>query len=365
MNSSLMHLFLARVRVFIREPEAVFWTFGFPILIAVALGIAFRSRGPDKIYVAVESGGAIAADDVVRVAGEDPAATPASLGSTESVRAAIAADPGIDAVIATPDAAHESLRTGKVAVVVVPGDPVTFRFDPTRPESRIARLAVASALDRALGREPAYRSADETVTEKGSRYIDFLVPGLIGMNIMSASMWGIGYSIVDQRGKKLLKRMAATPMPRYHYLSAFLLGHVVLVSATVAVVVLFARLAFGVTVFGSYFSFYVVCLAGAMSFAGLGILMASRTDNSEVLSGMNNAAMLPMFVGSGVFFSYEHFPAVVLPLIKLLPLTALNDALRAIAIDGASITHCAPQLAILAVWGLATFLLALRAFRWT
>jgi ABC-2 type transport system permease protein len=343
MPESLVRLLHARLIGFLREPEAVFWTFGFPVLIAIALGVAFRNKPAERFHVAVEERSGAAQIDH-----------------------ALAADAGVATVILPAERARQALRTGRVSLVVVPdGTRVTLRYDPTRLEGRAARLAVERALDRAGEMPHAYAMDEATVTEPGSRYIDFLVPGLIGMNVMSASMWGIGWSIVDARSRKLLKRYAATPMPRSHYLLSFILAHMVLVSASFALMVGFARLAFDVRVFGSYPALWAVVLFGAASFAGVAVLCAARTDNSETLSGLMNAVMLPMFVASGVFFSSEQFPAVVQPLIHALPLTALNDAMRAVMNDGASLTAIWKQAAVLCGWGAAGFALALRAFRWT
>lgn len=354
MRDSLKELLRARIVGFTREPEAVFWTFGFPVMIALALGIAFRNKGPEKIFVAVENPGV-----------ESPAAMGEVPYTPERVRAALVADSALDVAFVSTQEATERLRTGKSAIVVVAGDPFTFRYDPSRPESRVARLEVEAALDRAAHRPRMFSARDEHLTQQGSRYIDFLIPGLIGMNVLSASIFGIGWSIVDTRGRKLLKRLAATPMPRSQYLLAFVLAHVILVTAMLIFVLGFARVAFDVRVFGSYFDVLALTIFGAASFAGLGILLASRTDKSETLSGMSNAVMLPMFVASGVFFSSGHFPAIVQPFIKLLPLTAFNDALRAVMNDGAPLLSQWAPLLVLAVWGVVTFTLALRWFRWT
>ncbi len=346
MRDSLKELLRARIVGFTREPEAVFWTFGFPVMIALALGIAFRNKGPEKIFVAVA---------FTEAADTFPGDLAAVLSSDEALSVVTLLDPEAEA----------ELRTGKVSAVVLPFNPVQIILDPTRPESRAARLEVLAAIDRGLHRPEAIGSAVRTVTQQGSRYIDFLIPGLIGMNVLSASIFGIGWSIVDTRGRKLLKRLAATPMPRSQYLLAFVLAHVILVTAMLVFVLGFARVAFDVRVFGSYFDVLALTIFGAASFAGLGILLASRTEKSETLSGMSNAVMLPMFVASGVFFSSEHFPAIVQPFIKLLPLTAFNDALRAVMNDGAPLLSQWAPLLVLAVWGVVTFSLALRWFRWT
>jgi len=337
----LVQLSLARMREFYREPEAVFWVFGFPIVLAFALGIAFRNRGPGELRVAVLRG---AGDSVVAAAvGRAPGLSPVVLDSTE---------------------ARLQLRTGRVALLVVPGAPVVYRFDSTRTESRLARLEVDDALQRARGRIDVARVTDERVTEPGSRYIDFLIPGLLGMNLMGSGLWGVGFSVVQARTKRLLKRFMATPMRRSHYLLAFVLSRLVFLFVEVAALVGFGWLMFRVGVRGSIGAVAAITVLGALSFAGLGMLVASRARTIEAVSGLMNLVMLPMWILSGTFFSYARFPDAMQPFVKALPLTALNDALRAVMIDGSSLAHLGGPLGIVSVWGLVSFLVALRIFRW-
>lgn len=338
----LWQLTLARIREFIREPGAVFWTFGFPVLLAVALGLAFRNRPPEVTQVAVREG---------------PGA--------EELARAIGTAPLLAAEVLPERAAREKLRTGKIALVVVPGDAPTYVFDPTHPESRVARLAVDDAIQRAHGRADPAPGQDQPVTEKGARYIDFLIPGLLGMNLMSSSMWGIGWVIVNQRTKKLLRRLVVTPMRRGHYLLSYILSRLVALVFEVVALVAFGWLAFGVDVKGSFGSLALVAVVGSMAFAGLGILVSSRAQNTQTVSGLMNLAMMPMFILSGVFFSTAHFPPAMQPVISLLPLTALNDSLRAIMIDGASLAAVASPMLVLLVWGAVGFGVSLRIFRWT
>jgi ABC-type multidrug transport system permease subunit len=330
------------VRAFFREPSAVFWSFGFPILLTIALGIAFRSRPPDPIRAAVEAG---------------PRA--------ERVRAALAAGQGITALTLPAEAARAALRAGKVAIVVEPTDPPAYRFDPTRPASRLARAVVDELLQRAAGRRDAFAVRDVTATAPGARYVDFLVPGLLGMNIMSAGMWGIGWVIVEDRQKKLLKRIVATPMRRRDYLLAFVIMRVLFLVVEVPVLVGFAVLAFGTPLRGGLADLAALTVLGALAFSGLGLLVASRAKNTQTVGGLINLVMLPMFVLSGVFFSSENFPAVTQPLIRALPLTALNDALRAVMNEGVGLAAVWPQAALLAGVAVAGFGLALRWFRWS
>jgi ABC-2 type transport system permease protein len=327
----------------VREPEAVFWSFGFPVLLAMGLGIAFRARPPEQIHVALVGDGR-AGERAGRILGDD--------GDVSVQR--------LD-----PAGAADELRTGRVDIVVVAGDAsFTYRYDSTRPRSREARLAVDHALQSALGRVDVARVEDETVTERGGRYIDFLIPGLIGLNVMSSSMWAIGYTVVLARRRRLLKRLAATPMRRSHYLLSFMLSRLLFLLAEVAALVAFGWLVFGVAVHGSIAWLAAIAVVGGGSFTGMALLVASRTDSTEVAAGIMNAFMLPLWLLSGAFFSYERFPEAVHPLIRALPLTALNDAMRAVMNEGAGVLATLPEVGVLAAWGLAGFLIALRLFRW-
>jgi ABC-2 type transport system permease protein len=339
-RSALIELTLVRFRLFFREPSALFWTFGFPVILSVALGIAFRNRPPEPIVVDVEDG---------------PGA--------EATLAALAS-PRVKATVRAPGQATAELRAGKVPLVVVPGDPVTYRYDETRPEARLARSAVDDILQRAAGRRDPLAVADERVTEPGARYIDFLIPGLVGLNLMQSSMWGIGYLIVEMRTKKLVKRMLATPMRRTDFLLSFVIMRAVFVLIEVPILFAFGWLAFGVRIAGSWWLVLALSLVGALTFAGLGLLVASRAQNTQTVGGLMNLVMMPMFIGSGVFFATTNFPDAMQPFLRALPLTAVNDALRGVANQAAGVRDVIGQLAVLTAWGIASFAAALKMFRW-
>jgi ABC-2 type transport system permease protein len=337
----LWQLTLARFREQLRQPEVLFWVFAFPLLLAVALGLAFRNRPPAVIPVAVEAG-----------------------RGADSVAALLRRSRGLTASVLPPAQAGEQLRKGGVTLVVVPGDPLIYRFDSTRSDSRLARLATDDALQRALGRRDVRAVAEQKVMEQGSRYIDFLIPGLLGLNLMGTGMWGMGYAVVDARKRKLMKRLLASPMRRSEYLLSFIVARLVMLGPEVVLLLGFGVLAFGVPVRGSLASLALVVLIGAMCFAGLGLLTASRARTIEMVSGLMNLIMMPMWILSGVFFSSANFPAVMQPLIRVLPLTALNDALRAVILDGASLGAVAVPTAVCAAWGVVSFAVALKIFRW-
>lgn len=338
---ALRELTLSRMREFLREPEAVFWVFLFPVLLAIVLGFAFREKPPDRIPIGVT----------------------ASPGA-ETARAALSRSSSLLPRVYAGEEGQEALRTGKISLLVEPGPPVVFRFDETRPESHIARLAADDALQRSAGRSDPLPVRAERVTEKGSRYIDFLVPGLLGMNLMGTSIWSIAFSITTARNRRVLKRLVATPMHRGDYLLSQILGRMMFLLPEVLLIAGFGWLLFDVPMRGSHLLLLALCLLGAMSFCGLGLLIASRVRTIEGASGLANLVMLPMWLLSGVFFSAERFPDAVQPLIRALPLTALNEALRAITNEGRGVVAIAPQLAILAAWGIVSFAIALKIFRW-
>ncbi|HWC72785.1 MAG TPA: ABC transporter permease [Gemmatimonadales bacterium] len=337
----MFQLALARMREFYREPEAVFWVFGFPIVLAFALGLAFRNTGPGKLQIGVRAG-----------------------PGDSAIAAALDSSPRLTATVLDTTTARLRLRAGRIALLVVPGDPIVYRYDSTRTESGLARLQVDEVLQRARGRTDPVAIRDDRTTAPGSRYIDFLIPGLLGMNLLGSGIWGVGFSVVQARQKKLLKRYMATPMRRSHYLLSFILSRLVFLILEVAALVGFGWLLFHVAVRGSFLTLAGITILGAFSFAGLGLLVASRAKTIEGVSGLMNLVMLPMWILSGTFFSYSRFPAVMIPFVKALPLTALNDALRAVMIDGAALTTLGAPLAIVIAWGAVSFVVALRIFRW-
>jgi ABC-type multidrug transport system permease subunit len=342
-DQPLVQLTLVRYREFYREPEAVFWVFIFPILLTAGLGLAIRSQPPERIPVALVQRGA----------------TDARLA------AGLAADSGLKLRPLGDTAAALALRTGDVALVVAPTDSgVEYRFDPERPDAREARLRADRAVQRASGRTDPVSVRSLVVREPGARYVDFVVPGLLGMNLMGSGIWGIGFAIVDARRKHLLKRLVATPMSRAQYLASFLLSRLTFLVIEVVLLLGFAAVVFGVPVRGSPVLLAGVCLLSALAFASLGLLLAARPRTVEGVSGIMNLVMLPMWIFSGVFFSASRFPDAAQPLIKALPLTAVIDALRATMLRGAGVQEILPELGIILVWLVVTFLLALRLFRW-
>src|SRR5881397_2363043 len=251
----LRELVLARLKEFLREPAAIFWVYGFPLVLALGLGIAFRNRPVEQVFVDVQE----------------------HEGAVKILRA-LSKRPGFVASIHPPVECRERLRLGKSSIVVLPGNAYTFLFDPTRPESALARKEVDDALQREAGRQDPVSTRDEPVEEPGARYIDFLVPGLLGMNLMGGGLWGVGFVIVDMRVRKLLKRFVATPMNRAHFLWSMIGGRLTFMLPEVLIILGAGALFFGVTIRGSWLAIFAVSLFGSVSFAGLGLLIASRAQ---------------------------------------------------------------------------------------
>jgi ABC-2 type transport system permease protein len=335
----LVQLTIVRFLETLREPEALFWIFAFPILLAGGLGIAFRNRPAEVLKIAT--------------------VTPQLTQSLQ--REKLLAVQQLDA-----NAAEEALRTGKIALLAVPGEDgtVVYRYDDTNPEGRTARMLADRAVQQTAGRVDPVASSDVLMREPGSRYIDFLIPGLLGMNLMGSAIWGMGFTVVDARRKKLLKRLIATPMPKQYFLLSYVLSRILMLVAEVGIVLGFGAWIFHVPVRGSLLSLALVCLLGSLTFSALGLLLASRAKTIEAASGLMNAVMLPMWIASGVFFSAQRFPDVVQPIIKALPLTAAIDALRANMLQGANLVQLAPQIGVLSAWLIFCFVLALKLFRW-
>ena len=363
----LLQLVLCRLREFYREPEAVFWVYGFPIVMIVVLGIAFRSQPGREVRVDFRSGSA-ATPSESWLAEKFPAKVEGSADPSMSENQ----PPTIDFVTAIHDeeTCRVRLRSGKTDLVVVAqGTPESpqyeYVYDPTRPESLAARDAVDDMLQRACGRAPAAITSDLHVKDVGSRYIDRLVPGLLGMSLMGGGLWGVGFATVDMRIRKLLKRFLATPMRRGDFLAGIMLSRMIFLVPEVLVLLIFSRIAFGVEIRGSLLSLLVLILLGASTFAGIGLLVASRAKTTEAVSGLMNLIMLPMWLLSGVFFSSERFPDLAQPFIKALPLTAMVDSLRAVSIEGAGLADLGTQIAILSAWCVVSFVIALKIFRWS
>jgi len=338
-NHPLWQLTLVRFREFLREPEALFWVFGFPLLLAAGLGLAFRNTPAEVLSIGIIGTDRAAFEQVPTLA--------------------------VDPFPALEDGLR-ALREGRIALLVErpAGGNVVYHYDDTNPEGRDARLRADLAVQQSAGRQDPVAAENQLMRETGSRYIDFLIPGLLGMNLMGGSIWSMGFAIVDARRRKLMKRLIATPMPRHFFLLSFLISRLAMLVVEVGAFLGFAVLVFGVPIRGSLALIAGICVLGSLAFGAMGLLLSSRARTIEAASGLMNLTMLPMWILSGVFFSSQRFPDAVQPIIAALPLTALNDALRATMLQGATLGQIAPKAGVLAAWLLVCFPIALKLFRW-
>jgi ABC-type multidrug transport system permease subunit len=337
----LGELIKTRLREFMREPGYVFWVFGFPLLLAFGLGLAFREKTPEPPRIAV-------------VAEADPARTRALFQS-----------PLLTAQALPAREAEHALGRSKVDLIVdARGADVVMRLDPAQERGRLARALAADVLQAGAGRRDPLTVRDQAVSEHGSRYIDFLLPGLIGLNLMGSSMWGIGFNLVLARKRRLLRRYAVTPMRHSQFLLSYFFSRSTFLALELALLVGFGKLVFDTTIQGSLLGLVVTAFLGAAAFAAISLVVGARLDNTQVANGWMNFVQLPMWIVSGSFFTYERFPEWLQLPIRLLPLTAVNDALRAIYNDASSLAGIGFELGVLAAWSLLGFGIALKTFRW-
>lgn len=345
--ATLQQLVLTRLREFYREPGAIFWVYGFPLIMVVALGTAFRNRPPDRVHVDVARG-----------------------PHQKSIVEALASDPRFVITMVDEKEVSSRLRAGKTSVVVITDSdsaaPLAFQyvFDPNSPDGLLARNITDDVLQRAGGRKDVVDSSNIVFDEPGGRYIDYLVPGMIGMGLMGGGLWGVGFAVVNLRMRNLLKRFLATPMRRSDFLLSVTISRMLFTIPEVLVMLLFSRLVFGVACHGSHIALVFLIILGAFEFAGIGLLIACRASTIETVSGLINFVALPMWIGSGVFFGTERFPKLVQPFLDVLPLTPLIHAIRSVMQEGASLMTLGPELGLILLWTVGTFVLALKLFRW-
>ncbi len=346
----LGQLLLIHFREFFREPAVLFWALFFPAALALVLGLAFRSPSDTTVQI-----GLIIKSDEAR---------------GEQVKHQIEKDDRFRVQIYTEAMAEHALKSGKIHLVVVvrPSD-LLFRYDPASD----AAVKEASMLKAALLHDLLYGQdgpsagsfiKDEKLDIPGTRYIDYFIPGLLAFDVMNACLWGIGWSLISMRMKKLLRRMAATPMNHNLFFLSFGLARIVLVAVETIFLMVVAYLFFDLKPVGSLLDLALLFLAGTFCFSGLAVLLASKTANTQVGNGLINAALLPMMLLSGIFFSYHGFPDFLQPVIQWLPLTIFADAVRSVYLEGQSILALWPSLIILTTAGLLMFLLGRRLFRW-
>ena len=374
-NSQLYQLILTNIKELIREPGVLFWGIVFPILMSLGLGVAFTKKKDVITRIAV-----IGQHHLVK----EPADSASALASFLLANKSVAEKDKIGNQIhklTVPDdklgnttfifqsfewkEAMVLLKRGNLNLVLdEKNGKVQYHFDPMNPDAQLTYLKLSKLLDSTGPVAKEANTEIKPLTVSGSRYIDFLVPGLVAMGVMMSCMWGVSYAIIERRSKKLLRRMVATPMKRSNFLIAMITVRVMMNFVEAGLLFLFAWLAFSITIQGSVAALFALFIAGNFAFAGIAIFMSSHTAKTEVGNGMINAVSMPMMVLSGVFFSYHNFPEWSIPTIQKFPLTMLADGIRSIMTEGAGFAETALPIAILGSIGFVFFVAGMKLFRW-
>jgi ABC-type multidrug transport system permease subunit len=344
MNRSLKELILVHFRTFFREPAIIFWALIFPIAMAWILGVAFSEKKEIYriIYVTGESKEKGLKGE--KLLGEDTG-NPARIKFIE----------------AEESEAIKAIKRGVITLYIeVRNDSLRYHFDPSNPDAQLTHLI----LERELSGIKQSKAEIAPLTSKGTRYIDFLVPGLIALGILNSCMWGISWTLIEFRMKKLLRRMVATPMKKGIFLSSHIITRILIGGFESVLLITFAWILFDIEITGSISAFVLVFLSGVICFSGIAILTASRAQNSQVGNGLINAVTLPMMILSGIFFNYHNFPEWTIPFIQALPLTLMADSIRAIFIEASEIKDVLVVTSVLTGTGLITFFTGLKLFKW-
>ena len=374
-KAQLAQLVSAHFKEVLREPAVLFWGIIFPILISLGLGVAFTQSKDTLHHIAVIS--------VPLLPGQLSQGT-ASIDSFLKNNARGYLQPGDESGhyrIVIPDdtlgstifvfrhtdwqTATRLLKRGEIALILEEknGD-IRYFFDPSNKEAQLTHLKINALLSSSATGHGPRQPRVSALTVSGTRYIDFLVPGLIAMNIMMSCMWGLSYGIIEKRSQKLLRRMVATPMKKSHFLISLMLVRITMNLIEALLLFLFAHIAFGIAIQGSVAALLAVFLSGNLAFAGIAVFVSSHTQKTEIGNGLINAIVMPMMVLSGIFFSYHHFPDWSLPFIRHLPLTLLADGFRRIFIEGVGMADALFPIVILAIIGTIFFTAGLKIFKW-
>jgi len=370
----LWQLIQALFKEIIREPGVLFWGILFPILMSLGLGLAFTQK-PDvirKVAVIISHGEDISADSsrtLVYFLESRCEKNPAAGDDSYKWKLSLRNDKLGNSIFYFYEMEWEQalvlLKRGTLNVVVLEkdGEPV-YHFDPQNSDAQLTYIKLNSIIGK--GKQiPVETTANvEPLTMKGTRYIDFLVPGLITMGVMMSCMWGISYGLIEKRSKKLLRRLVATPMKKSHFLFAQITVRILMNFVESFTLLIFAIITFRLTIQGDVSALVFLFLAGNFAFSGIAIFVSSHTSNTEVGNGLINAIVFPMMVLSGIFFSYHNFPDWSIKVIQALPLTMLTDGIRSIFNEGAGYREVTLPILLLTVTGAVFFSAGLKIFKW-
>ncbi|EKR66676.1 ABC-2 family transporter protein [Leptospira weilii str. 2006001853] len=350
-----------QLKEFYREPAILFWAFVFPIAMAGILGIAFKNRGSEEVKIAILEN-SYQLEELKKI-----------LDSTrdkneKSKEKTLASDsdklPSLKFLVLSKNEAIRDLKRGKLNVIVerTQGGKIRFFFDTDNPNGQRDYLLI---LAKIRSRYTDFELQVDRLDSKGVRYIDYLVPGMLAMGVMNSCLWGVGWNLIEMRMKKLLRRMSATPMSKLSFLISFFFTRLIVTTIESVILLGFTLFTFENALEGSFGAIIMIFLSGNFAFSCIGIFVGSRAANSQVGNGLINAVTFPMMILSGVFFSYQNFPEIVLPIIKNLPLTLMADSLRTVFIEGAGFISVIPAVVGLFVYGIVFLFVGNKIFRWS
>ena len=366
MNNQLYRLIIAHIKEIIREPAVLFWGIGFPILMAWGLGIAFSTKEEMSSEIAIIHHDKHTIIQKSTLIDSIELYTKKNKGNYAlALKNKKLGNINLTFHECTSSEADILLKKGTVSLIIdVVNNKTYYYFDPANSEAQTLYQLVKSIVYNGQGYYSAHQDEIKPLTVSGTRYIDFLIPGLLAMGIMMSSTWGISYTLIDRRSKKLLRRMVATPMKKSNLLIALITARFAMNVIEATLLFLFAWLYFDIHIQGSISALILLFIAGNIAFAGISVLISSHTSNTEIGNGLINLIVTPMMVVSGIFFSYQHFPEWTIPIIKNLPLTMLADGVRSIFNEGAGMLQIWRQALILSVTGIATFIVGMKFFKW-
>jgi ABC-2 type transport system permease protein len=360
-------LLVTHIKELIREPEVLFWGILFPVLMTVGLGLAFTQSGEmtRSIAIVLPQSSNLPDGNSIEKFLQTKANKNADGTFTVKVSDKKLGNTAFNFRKTNWNEAIALLKKGELSLIVEDKDgSLVYNFDPSNSDARLIYLNLSALINKGDMNLQQGNSKVQLLTIKGTRYVDFLVPGLIALGTLMSSAWGLGYNIIDKRSKKLLRRMIATPMRKSHFLISLITVRSVMNFINALILFVFANLVFGVSIEGSLPALFFIFIAGNIAFAGIAILISSRTANLEVGNGLTNAVIMPMMILSGIFFSYQNFPGWALGFIKLLPLTMLADGIRSIFIEGAGFAESLLPMGVLVLYGGVCLYAGLKFFKW-
>jgi ABC-type multidrug transport system permease subunit len=336
------HFFLLFVRQYYREPATLFWSFGFPLLAALLIAPAMSNDTKTRFRVGIDPA-AVSHAQLVQNLEHDPLVIPVPLRRSVNLEnrgelASIFMQGGLDALV-----------TDRGLYVPEAGNGGQL----------MERLLLTSGESSREGALKAIR-----VALPGVRFIDWFVPGLLGLGLLSNGLFFVSTRIVLERSTGFFKRLRLSPFKRRSYLIGFASAYSLLCLMQAVLLTLAFFLSSGFRVQGNLAEFILWGTMGGVVFGLLGLAIAARIKTVQVASGISNLFYFPMMFLCGVYFKTEYFPDAMQPLIKLLPLTALNSGLRAIANGGTPLIALTHEATVLTCWALASLLFMLRFFNW-